>query len=175
MSAITKTLATAAALCIASTAAHAVTATPFDTPLSAGDSTFGNVTASAFEDFGLTSLSLTAAEALEAMVSITVNPFMTDVTGNPANSIGLSYSINGGTATAIPVTAITTPPIGFAGLSTILGAGDVLSFFVEGTAGQSGNQVTFAVETAAVPVPAALLFGMTGLGAFGAMRRKKKA
>lgn len=175
MSTLMKALTTAAAICVASTAAHAVSVMPFDTPLSAGDNTLGNAVASPFENFGLTSLSLTAANDLTALVSITVNPFLTDVQGSPANSIGISYAINGGSMTALPITAIATPPIGFGGLTQNLLAGDVLSFFVSGTAGQSGNQVTFAVETAPIPVPAALLFGMSGLGAFAALRRRKKA
>jgi len=170
-----KTMASAAAICIASTAAHAVSVTPFATPLSAGDSTFGNATAVAFEDFGSTALSFTAATDLAAQVSATVNPFMTNVSGAPANSIALSYSVNGGAVVALPLTTIPVGPgnIGGAGMSIVLAAGDVLSYFISGVAGQSGNQVTFAVETAPVPVPAALLFGLSGMAAFGAMRRKK--
>jgi len=175
MTTLTKTLATATAICVASTAAYAVTTTPFATPLTAGDNTLGNATAIAFEDFGLTTLSLTADGDLKANVTATVNPFMTNASGAPANSIALAYSVNGGALTSLALAAISVPPgsIGAAGMSINLADGDTLSYFISGVAGQSGNQVTFAVETAVVPAPAALLFGLSGMVALGALRRKK--
>lgn len=169
-----KVLAMAAALAIPGSSAFAVTTTPFASPLSAGDSTLGNTVASAFEDFSFTTLSFTAATDLVADTSITINPFLTDVTGSPTNSIGLSYSINGASAIALPIVNVLT--IGASELrGLVMDAGDTLSYFVTGTAGRSGNQVTFAVETspvAPIPLPAGALLMLTALGGMAVVRRK---
>ena len=157
---LTKMIATAmvATVTMVAASAHAVVSTPFATPLSGGDSTFGSATAMAFEDFGMTTLSFTAADDLRAEISYTINPFLADLQGTPANTINLAYSINGGTMfdLAIDVVNVGVGTVGAGGLFLDLMAGDVVSFFITGLAGQSGNQVTFAIETDAVPVPAAL-------------------
>lgn len=169
-----RAFALAAAFTGAATMASAVSIDAFDTPLSAGDATQGSADAMAGESFGMTTLNFTAATPLRAAVSITVNPFLTDVSGNPGNTISIAYSIDGGLAVAIPVTAIVAPPIGAAAASIDLEAGETVSFFVTGTAGQSGNQVTFAVETSEVPLAPAGALALTGVAALAAARRARK-
>lgn len=172
-----KSAALAAVTCMAAPAAYAVTVTPFATPLSAGDNTFGNATAVAFEDFNMTSLSFTAADMLSANISATINPFLADLSGTATNSIDLSYGINGGAIVGLPISVVDVGvgSVGAAGTQLSLDAGDTVSIFVSGSAGRSGNQVTFAIETspAAIPVPAAGLMLLTALGGAAALRRKK--
>lgn len=170
-----RSTALATVIACAASAASAVSVTPFDTPLSAGDATFGNAIATAFEDFGETVLSFTAADDLKAEVSATINPFLVSPSGVPSNTIDLSYAINGGALAELSVAEIATPAgsIGAAGTTVSLMAGDVVSFFVSGSAGRSGNQVTFAVETSVVPVAPAMGFALTGLLALGLVRRRK--
>ena len=171
-------VACAAAIVLTATSAGAVTVTPFDTPLSPGDSTNGGATAAAFEDFGMTVLSTQASDLLEADVSFTINPFRTDLSGNPANSIEIGYSINGGPVINLPILEVVIPTgmIGAGGVAVNLEAGDVLTFLITGIAGQSGNLVTFAIETSEIPIPAALPLFAAGLAGFGfAARRKKRA
>lgn len=169
-------VALATLLSCAATTASAVVVTPFDTPLSAGDATFGNAVTTAFEDFGMTTLSFTAATDLKADVSISINPFLVSPSGIPSNSIALSYSIDGGSAVALSITEVGTPAgsVGASGAVIGLDAGEQLSFFINGAAGQSGNQVTFAVETEVIPLLPASGFALTGLLALGALRRRKK-
>ena len=174
---LAKVSALAAALAISASAAFAVSTTPFDTPLSAGDGTLGNVVAASFESFNMASLSFTAADNLLAEISITINPFFVSHGGQASNSISLSYAINSGAEVPLPITSIAVPPsgsIGATGVAFTLMAGDTATFFVDGTAGQSGNQVTFAVETspAAVPVAPAGVLLITALGALAMGRRK---
>lgn len=176
-----KTLVGAAAALVmsfAASSAHAVTVSPFSTPLNPGDNTNGLAQATAFEDFGMTTLLTTAADDLIAEVSVTINPFMTDLAGTPTNSIDIAYSINGGSAIALNIITVGTPvgTIGAAGVEFALFAGDTVSFFVTGVAGQSGNLVTFVVETMSpseVPLPAALPLFMAGIAGLGYARRRK--
>lgn len=172
-----RALALAAAFSGVASVASAVVIDPFDTPLSAGDNTNGGATAAAFEDFGMTSLAFTAADPLRATVSFTINPFLTDLSGTPANSISLAYSVNGGAAVDLSIIVVPIPPagsIGSGGMAIDLAAGDTLSFIVDGVAGQSGNLVTLVVETAAVPIAPAGALGLTGIVALAAARRARK-
>lgn len=177
MTSTLRALAIAATFSTVASMASAVVTTPFATPLSAGDNTFGNAKADPGASFGLTALTFTAATPLRAAVSFTINPFLTDLSGNPANSISLAYSINGGAFNALAVTAVPVGSFGTigAGETSILAeAGDVVSFFISGTAGQSGNQVTFAIETSEVPIAPAGALALTGVGALAAARRARK-
>lgn len=180
MSKYTSSLAIAvAATAISATAAFAVSTSPFSTPLSPGDSTLGSATASAFENFGMTTLLFTAADDLLASYTAIIDPFFTDLVGAPLTSISLAYSVNGGATSAISITPLTTPAVGAAGGNVLLGAGDTLSFFISGQAGQSGNTVSFGIETSDVPVPSvpvlpAGYLAVTGLAALGATRLRKK-
>ncbi len=170
-----RSFALATVIASAASAASAVSVTPFDTPLSAGDATFGNAVATAFEDFGMTTLSFTAADDLKAEISATINPFLVSPSGTPSNTISLGYSVNAGAISSLSITEVPTPAgsIGAAGTSLALMMGDTVSFFVNGSAGESGNQVTFAVETSVVPVAPAMGFALTGLLALGLVRRRK--
>lgn len=176
-----KLLALAAAFAgmasVASVAA-AVTVTPFATPLTAGDAAFGNAVAVPFEDFGMTALSFAADGPLRAMISATINPFLISPGGMPSNSIDLAFAVNGGVASPLPVTQVPTPPsgsVGAAGVALDLLDGDVVSFFITGVAGMSGNQVTFAIETLPVPVPAVLPLMASALLGLGLMSRRRKS
>lgn len=176
-----KTLAVASAATVLLTStAWAVSVSPFDTPLSAGDNTNGSATASAFEDFGATQLSFTAATDLDSETSITVNPYLVDLTGTPSNDITLEYAINGGATTVLPITVVDigVGTIGATGVSVGLTTGDTLTFFINGTAGQSGNLVTFAVETTeslgVVPLAPAAAFTLVGALALGSMGRRRR-
>lgn len=171
-------------MAITATSAAAVSVLPFGTPLSAGDSTLGNAVATPFEDFSNTELSFTAATDLVADITITINPYLVSPSGIPSNSIALNYAINGGSLNMLPITDVSLPSggsVGAAGISLLLSAGDVTSFFIDGSAGQSGNQVTFAIETVGqggpspIPVPASGLMLITGAGVLAAARRRRKS
>ena len=172
-----KTVSLAIAVVVAGAAAHAVTITSFNTPLSAGDGALGSATAAAHESFANATLSTTAATDLELSALITVNP--SDLFGSSDN-ISLSYAVNGAATTAITVFQ-SVFRTGFAGLDLSLDAGDTLEFFVNGTAGGSGNVVSFSVTTSApsagpspapVPLPAAGFMLLAGLGGLVAMRKR---
>ncbi len=176
-----KIAAAAALSIIAVSSANALTTTPYQSPLSGGDSSLANAIATAGESFGGTELSFTAADWLNSFTSITINPF--NATGGfPANSISLSYAVNGGETTALDIIPTPSPfnspnasATGSSFLEMMLNQGDTLSFFINGSAGASGNQVTFATNTAAVPLPAAGLLYLAGVGGVVALRRKRKA
>jgi hypothetical protein len=170
----TRGIAAAAALSLLASAASAVTVTDFDpNALNAGDSTFGNAVADATEDFGSTTLFFSANEDLEAFTSITINPFNT---GQGANSIAISYAINGGSSMSVDL--FPAGPIGWGQVDLDLMSGDQVMFAISGIAGASGNQVTFAVGTAGappiLPLPAGAILLTTGLGAFAAFGRRQK-
>lgn len=175
-------LALAGVFAAMASSASAITITPFDTGLdglNAGESTLGNAVASTFEDYNGTELGFTVEDNLAADISITVNPYLLSPSGIPSNSIALSYVINGATPIDILVNQVNVPSfgaIGAAGLALSLQASDVVSFFIDGVAGGSGNQVTFIVETtAAVPIGASGLLLLSGFGLLAATRRRKVA
>ncbi|SFA89647.1 MYXO-CTERM domain-containing protein [Poseidonocella pacifica] len=172
-----KSLGVAALFCVAASMASAVTVKPFDTPLSAGDATYGNAVAMAGESFAGETLSFAAATDLLAKITATINPFFLSPGGVPSNTISLSYAIDADPAIPLAVTTVLIGPgsVGATGLNIFLGAGQTLSFFLNGKAGPSGNQVTFAVETAPAPVPIvpAGALGLTGILALASLRRRK--
>lgn len=170
-----RSLALAGALAISASTVGAVTTDPFDpASLNRGDTTSAYAEAGNNEAFNNTELFFSANDSLRADVSITINPYNQGVT--TPNTIDVSYSINGGSMTSLAITQVAVTPtksIGGAGGIFDLAAGDKLSFFLNGNAGSSGNQVTFEVTTAAVPVLPAGMFLLSGLAAMGLKRRKK--
>ena len=177
MYATLRTIALGAAFAVTASVASAVTIAPtFTDPLAPGDSTQANAIAGGFEDFGATSLGFTVSDDLVADVSITVNPFTVSPDGTPSNDIALSYSINGDTAIDLAITS--AGATGSSGINDLaLMSGDLLTFFVTGTAGQGGNTVSFNVDTRApdpVPLPAAGVMLLTAMGGFAAMRRRRQ-
>lgn len=179
MNYLTTTLS-ALALSIPATIAGAVSTTPFDTPLTGGDSTTGSAQALAFENFANTLLVFSASTAMSVSASFQITPYAVDIFGSPGNSITVAYSINGGTATPLSITAINVGSsfVGAGGTSFQLAAGDTTQFIVDGQAGLSGNTVFFAIDTSEIDVPDVPLLPagtllLTSLGAFAAMRRRK--
>lgn len=186
-----KALIAATVLGMSATAASAATVydgdidtLEFRTPMFAGDPNRANAVADPFEYFSTatvtyTGLSFTADEDLLSRTQFTINPYFLDLDGNPANSIAIAYSVDGDTAIdlAIVPTNTDTGITGSGGLEIFLFAGQTLEFQITGQAGASGNQVTFQTDTfdvSQVPAPAAGVLMVGALGAFGALRRKKK-
>ena len=160
-----------AAPIISATTAAAVPAVldAFDSPLNAGDATSAVAQAGAGEDFGNLSLFFGAAEDLIADVIVTINPYNI-VGGVAANTIEISYSVDGGATTLLPITPSTGA--GTSELSFGLLAAETATFFLNGEAGPTGNIVTFSVTTAAaVPVAPAGVMLLTALGALALRRR----
>lgn len=144
-------------------------------PLNAGDILQANAVADPFENFNNVSGSFTAAENLHAIVTTTMNPFLTAIGGNGlSNSIVIDYQINSGALFGVPLTQTNMTGSGFIPPLT-LNAGDQVTFFINGLAGRSGNDVDFNVSTSAIPLPPALAFLLTGLAgfAFVSSRRNK--
>ncbi|WP_136636906.1 VPLPA-CTERM sorting domain-containing protein [Pseudooceanicola onchidii] len=178
-----KTFIAASALALSATAASAITI-DFDTPMAAGENTSAYVGIPKFSEFAADGknyigLSFTADNNLYALTQFTINPYNTDLEGNPANSIAIAYSIDGSAPVDLAILAGITPTgtVGSGGVGFYLLAGQTVEFRVSGESGQSGNQVTFAVETTetpAVPLPAAGFLMVGALGAMGVIRRKKK-
>lgn len=147
--------------------ASAVSTSPFDTPLSAGDATYGDITAIADENFGSAFISFMASTDLIADISYTVTPYTV------LDSISLALSHNNGANQGLALSFN-----GAGALSYALSAGDTLSLIVSGVAGLSGNTVNFDIQTRApsvVPVPATLPLIASALVGLGLVSWRRKA
>ena len=172
-----RALTVAAALAIAPLSASTVTFSGFlNAPASIGADSFaqGGAIATADEDFGTTFGTLTATEDLFAHITATINPFLTAISGGSfSNSIALSYQVNSGAAFDIPLTQTNGTGSG-AVPSIFLAENDVLSLFISGLAGRSGNDANFNVVTVgSVPIPAGGALLLTGLAGLIGMRRRR--
>jgi hypothetical protein len=143
------------------------------TMIFAGDTAQANATASPFEDYLGTSGSLRAGQDLLLFLTATINPYLNAVsTGGVANSISLDYQVNAGPLVNLAVTQTNQTGSAFVP-SLSLNQDDIITFFVTGTAGPSGNDVDFNVTASAIPVPPAALLGLTAIaGSYLMMRRR---
>ncbi|WOI56509.1 VPLPA-CTERM sorting domain-containing protein [Palleronia sp. LCG004] len=171
-----KKLAAAAAISVAAiSSANAMTVVNYEpASFSAGQAGGAFARATAFEDFDGAFVFFEATEALRSSTSITINPFNASAGDPSANTIDLSYALNDGERMSLGIDP-SGNRTGSSELDFNLGAGDRLSFFLNGMAGSGGNQVTFQTTTAAIPLPAAGLLYVAGIGGVIAMRRKRKA
>lgn len=99
----------------------------------------------------------------------------TDIGGNPANfvpsdALFVSEAQNGGTLFTDTVNGNTMTPTGT--LSDFLGV-TALYFYSAGNGSARVDDLNINVSVAAVPLPATGLMMLAGLGAFGAMKRRK--
>jgi hypothetical protein len=150
-------------------------------PLFDGSTEQSNASAVAFEDYGNLTGSLTAGENLTLDFTTTVNPFLDALSGGGfSNTIDLAYQINSGPSVDIPVTQNNnTGSAFFSGISLM--QDDVISFFISGTAGRSGNDVDFNIVATGtgpgpseIPLPPTMIMGLSALAGVGLLKLRRK-
>lgn len=180
-----RTLATGTLLMSSLNSGHALTVDHFSSPIAAGESTNASLKADPFEQFGTESLVFLASTAMFTVFSVAVNPFDWSANNGSDNEIEISYSINNGTRFEMLTTGIGVTNdlgVGAGKLELTLSEAATVSFFVEGLAGRSGNQVTFAAETSPLNsnnsvivtplLPSSLLL-VSGVGLLAIGRKRK--